>query len=164
MEQTLEEPVNGQAQGSFNGAAAPQVQHRMRLFTRQAFEQRWPAIRPLLDPATPFNGGDYETDDLLTMVQRGQAFALGFLRNEECDFVMVLRVNNTPRKKVLFILSWGGPGMRRALRMFYPDILALAKRNGCQAIRGAMRPSMERYARRFLPDLNKLYSILETTL
>lgn len=73
MEQTLEEPVNGQAQGSFKGAAAPQVQHRMRLFTRQAFEQRWPAIR------------------------------------------------------------------------------------------GAMRHSMARYTRRLLPDLDKLYSILETT-
>ena len=44
---------------------------RMRLFRQEEFVARWPEIRPLVDPATPYNRGEYETDDLLTLVKQG---------------------------------------------------------------------------------------------
>lgn len=162
MQATLAHPQHQTEQAS-RTAAAPAQDLRMRVFSKQEFEARWPEIRPLLDPATPYNGGEYETDDLRTLVQQGHAFGLGFLCNGVCDFVMILQTSHMPRKKVLFILCWGGPGMRRSFRLFHQAFLSLAKRNGCQAIRGAMRPSMERYAKRMLPDLTNLYSIVETS-
>ena len=144
--------------------SVPRDAPRMRLFRQEEFVARWPEIRPLVDPATPYNAGEYETDDLLTLVKQGRAFALGFLRHDRCEFVMILQTVYMPRKKILFILCWGGSGMRDYLRMFYSDFLSLAKRNGYHAVRGAMRPSMERYAKRMLPNLNNLYSTLETSL
>jgi hypothetical protein len=98
----------------------------MRLFRQEEFVARWPEIRPLVDPATPYNPGEYETDDLLTLVKQGRAFALGFLRHDRYEFVMILQTVYMPRKKILFILCWGGKGM--------------------------------------LPNLNNLYSTLETSL
>ena len=163
MEQTLERPQSQPAQASAS-AAAPAQDLRMRVLTKDEFEQRWSEIRPLLDPATPYNGGEYDTDDLLVMVKEGHAFGLGFLCDGVCNFIMILQVQHMPRKKVLHILCWGGPGMRRFFQLFLQAFLSLAKRNGCQAIRGAMRPSMERYAKRFIPNLTNLYSIVETSL
>jgi len=144
--------------------AQPKEDYRMRAMTRQEFVQRWPEIRPMLDPATKFNAGEYETDDLLRMVERGQAFGLGFLHNGKYEYVMVMQTLQMPRKKVLFILSWGGHGMRLAFQLFYNDFIDLVKSKGYDAIRGAMRPSMERYAKRMLPNLTNLFSIVETSL
>jgi Ca2+-binding RTX toxin-like protein len=92
------------------GQAQPKEDFRMRLISTQEFEERWSEIQPLLNPATEFNAGEYETEDLRRMVQQGQAFALGFLRNGKYEYVMVMQTIQMPRKKVLFILSWGGHG------------------------------------------------------
>jgi hypothetical protein len=142
----------------------PKEDFRMRLISTQEFEERWAEIQPLLNPATEFNAGEYETEDLRRMVQQGLAFGLGFLRNGKYEYVMVMQTIHMPRKKVLFILSWGGHGMRLAFHLFYKEFIELMKQKGYQAIRGAMRPSMERYAKRMLPNLNNIYSIVETSL
>ncbi len=142
----------------------PKEDFRMRLISTQEFEERWAEIQPLLNPATEFNAGEYETEDLRRMVQQGLAFGLGFLRNGKYEYVMVMQTIQMPRKKVLFILSWGGHGMRLAFHLFYKEFIELMKQKGYQAIRGAMRPSMERYAKRMLPNLNNIYSIVETSL
>ena len=144
--------------------AQPKEDFRMRLISTQEFEERWSELQPLLNPATEFNAGEYETEDLRRMVQQGQAFALGFLRNGKYEYVMVMQTIQMPRKKVLFILSWGGHGMRLAFHLFYKEFIDLMKQKGYDSLRGAMRPSMERYAKRMLPNLNNIYSIVETTL
>jgi hypothetical protein len=142
----------------------PKEDFRMRLISTQEFEERWSELHPLLNPATKFNAGEYETEDLRRMVQQGLAFGLGFLRNGKYEYVMVMKTIQMPRKKVLFILSWGGHGMRLAFQLFYKEFIDLMKQKGYDSLRGAMRPSMERYAKRMLPNLNNIYSIVETTL
>ena len=142
----------------------PKEDFRMRLISTQEFEERWGELHPLLNPATEFNAGEYETEDLRRMVQQGLAFGLGFLRNGKYEYVMVMKTIQMPRKKVLFILSWGGHGMRLAFQLFYKEFIDLMKQKGYDSLRGAMRPSMERYAKRMLPNLNNIYSIVETTL
>ena len=146
------------------GQAQPKDDFRMRLISTQEFEERWGELHPLLNPATEFNAGEYETEDLRRMVQQGLAFGLGFLRNGKYEYVMVMKTIQMPRKKVLFILSWGGHGMRLAFQLFYKEFIDLMKQKGYDSLRGAMRPSMERYAKRMLPNLNNIYSIVETTL
>lgn len=142
----------------------PKDDFRMRLISTQEFEERWGELQHLLNPATKFNAGEYETEDLRRMVQQGLAFGLGFLRNGKYEYVMVMKTIQMPRKKVLFILSWGGHGMRLAFQLFYKEFIDLMKQKGYDSLRGAMRPSMERYAKRMLPNLNNIYSIVETTL
>jgi len=142
----------------------PKEDFRMRSISTQEFEERWGELHPLLNPATEFNAGEYETEDLRRMVQQGLAFGLGFLRNGKYEYGMVMKTIQMPRKKVLFILSWGGHGMRLAFQLFYKEFIDLMKQKGYDSLRGAMRPSMERYAKRMLPNLNNIYSIVETTL
>lgn len=98
------------------------------------------------------------------MVQSKRAFVVAL---EDCGVMIlaaVCEVTVTPRKKYLNVLAVGGARLDVALLSFWDNIAEIGRTLEVNAIRGAVRPAMQRYYRRIAPEATVAYTILERSI
>jgi hypothetical protein len=127
----------------------------------ETVESRWADLRAMLAPGMEYSNGEFEVDDILTMVQSQRVFVATYSEDSKDILAVVFEILNYPRKCVLHVLAMGGAGFDRMLKACWGALTELAALVGASAIRGAVRPSMERYCRRVAPEAGKIYTILE---
>lgn len=137
---------------------------RFRLLQPDEVVASWQNIRPLLEPAIEHCNGEFEADDLLDMVKNRRAFA--FVLEDDGGLVLagVAEVLIYPRKTVLYVLAVGGSKLNVLIREMWDALAKIGQLVGADSIRGAVRPSMERYYRRFAPGASIAYAIMERPL
>jgi hypothetical protein len=138
--------------------------HRIVVLTPSFVAKHWPTIRELLAPAMEFSNGEMEVDDIRTMVFADQAFLMGVLVAGKPLWVAACECLRYPRRTVLHVLAVGGQNLHEALTELWADIAFIAHTLGATAVRGAVRPSMERYSRRYAPKAKKVYVVMEQVL
>lgn len=124
-------------------------------------ESAWVPIRKLLATAVEYCNGEFEVDDLLEMVLDGRAFVVVLASGSEIELAAVCERLTYPRKTVVNVLALGGKNFDLVNRQFWPKMVAVAEILGASAVRGAVRPVMERYCRRVAPDVAAVYTTLE---
>lgn len=122
---------------------------------------RWSEISELLGPALPHCNGEFELDDLLNLVAGGRAFVLALVNGGRIELASVCECIRYPRKTVLNVLVLGGRRLDVVARQFWDQVAGTARLLGASCVRGAVRPSMERYYRRIAPAATRAYAILE---
>jgi hypothetical protein len=134
---------------------------RLRVILPTEVEALWPEISSRLLAAEDFSQGEFLISDLLPMVQRQEAFIAAMDNKTELDLVIVFQIMTFPRKKVLHVLAMGGQGFDVIMKSCWPELEKLALFLGTSAIRAAVRPSMQRYARRVAPEAVPVYTVVE---
>lgn len=137
------------------------MSYTFAVLTPSQVEDKWPAIRALLEPAIPFCLGDYEVDDFRDMVKERRAFVMGVYELAELVLVCVAEVIVHPRQQVMYLLALGGKKLDLTLARFQDDINAVAKTLGVASIRGLARPAMQRFYRRFAPTAHPVGVVME---
>lgn len=137
---------------------------RFRLVNPDEVVASWPDLRRLLEPAIEYCGGEVEVDDLRDMVTRRQAFL--FVLEGATGYLLagVTEVIVYPRKTTLYVIAVGGSQLNVLIREMWSELEKIGRSVGAQSIRGAVRPSMERYYRRFAPGAKIAYAIMERPL
>lgn len=127
----------------------------------ETVERQWDELRVLLEPGVEHARGEFDVDDILTMVKDKKAFIAAMVQNEKTSLAVCFEVLEYPKKCVLHVLAMGGTGFDVIIKVCWEHLAELAQLVGASAIRGAVRPSMERYCRRVVPEAGKIYTILE---
>jgi hypothetical protein len=136
----------------------------LTVISPEVVEAWWPSIRELLIPAIEFCNGEFEVDDLLDMVMSGRAFVVVLVGEESLELAAVCECLKYPRKSIMNVLALGGKNFEAVNREFWPKVVDVAKVLGASAVRGAVRPVMERLCKRVAPDIVQAYAILERRL
>ena len=124
----------------------------------------WASIKELLAPAIEFANGELEVEDILTLVADGKAFLVGDVVLDRLLWVAACECVSYPRRTVLNVIALGGRDLNVAIRELWGEITEIAHRLGATSIRGAVRPSMERYYRRYAPEARKAYVVMEKSV
>lgn len=127
----------------------------------KAVVTHWATIKELLAPAMEFTNGELEVEDVLTLVTDGKAFLFGAVEAGRLLWVAACECVSYPQRTVLNVIAVGGRHLNTALSELWSEITGIAHTLGATAVRGAVRPSMERYFRRFAPDARKAYVVME---
>lgn len=142
----------------------PSQDQQLRVLTPSEVNVLWPTIRRLLDLAIPHCNGEFEVDDLLSFVEQGRAFVLVLEDHGVIILAAVCEVMVTPRKKILNVLALGGARLDVLMLSFWSRVHDIGRLLGVDAVRGAVRPAMQRYYRRIAPEATVAYTILERAL
>lgn len=127
----------------------------------ETVERQWDELRALLEPGIEHSSGEFDVDDILTMVKDKKAFIAAMSQNGKINLAVCFEILEYPKKCVLYVLAMGGTGFDVIIKICWEHLAELAQLVGASAIRGAVRPSMERYCRRVVPEAGKIYTILE---
>ena len=138
--------------------------YEVRVVRPDELDRLWPEVRPLLEPAIPFCNGEFEVDDLRDLVVAGKAFIVALEDERGIALASVFEVLCLPRKTVLNVLVTGGSKLNVLIQQFWDRLDAIGRTLGAEAIRGAVRPAMQRYYRRIAPEAAVAYTILERKL
>lgn len=135
--------------------------HTLSVLLPETVESHWADLRTMLAPGMEYANGEFDVDDILTMVQSQRVFVATYKQDDKINLAIVFEILNYPKKCVLYVLAMGGAGFDRLMKFCWDALTELALLVGASAIRGAVRPSMERYCRRVAPDAGRIYTILE---
>jgi hypothetical protein len=135
--------------------------HTLSVLLPETVESHWANLRAMLAPGMEYSNGEFDVDDILTMVQSQRVFVATYKQDDKTNLAIVFEILTYPRKCVLHVLAMGGAGFDQLMKFCWDALTDLAKLVGASAIRGAVRPSMERYCRRVSPEAGKIYTILE---
>ena len=137
---------------------------KFRVLTPDEVLASWHSIRSLLEPAIEHCNGEFEADDLRDMVMNGRAFI--FVLEGDAGFVLacVAEVLILPRKKVINVIALGGSKLNVLILQMWDRLAEIGRILGADSIRGSVRPSMQRYYRRFSPESSVAYTIMERKL
>ena len=135
--------------------------HTLSVLLPQTVESHWADLRAMLAPGMEHSNGEFDVDDILTMVQSQRVFVAAYKQDDKISLAIVFEILNYPKKCVLYVLAMGGAGFDRLITFCWDALTELATLVGASAIRGAVRPSMEQYCRRVAPEAGKIYTILE---
>lgn len=130
----------------------------------QCVEDHWYAIKALLDPAVEHVNGELDANDLYRLVQERKALLVAMVDAGQITWVAACECISYPRKTVLNVIALGGRHLHVALREFWAEISEIAHALGATAIRGAVRPAMQRYYRRYAPEAQVAYAVMEKAL
>ena len=137
------------------------AEYQLTVLKPSAVEELWTELAALLAPGVQFANGEFDVQDLLWMIRSNKAFAAAMLKDGKIELAGVFEVLEYPKKRVLFVLVMGGQGLDVATSQCWDTLQDLARSVEAVAIRGAVRPSMERYCRRIIPDAQRIYTVLE---
>ena len=127
----------------------------------ETVDRQWAEIRALLEPGIEHGRGEFDVDDILTMVKDKKAFIAAMTQDGKITLAVCFEILEYPKKCVLYVIDMGGTGFDVIMKICWGHLTDLAQIVGASAIRGAVRPSMERYCRRVVPEAGKIYTILE---
>lgn len=135
--------------------------HRLRVLLPNEVVASWDSIRPLLLKSIEFCHKEFEVDDILEMVTKKSWFVIGLESDGNIVLAAACEVVQTPRRKILNVIALGGAGADIAALQFWSSIEEICRILGADSVRGAVRPSMQRYIRRLSPQTTVAYNILE---
>lgn len=121
-------------------------------------DQAWRDGASCLLRACETSGGEITGDQLKMVLSRGERTLLQMLDSGETVGWGVVRVDQLPNCRVLFITDLVAPGS--GFERFFESIKGLASTLGCSRVRCAARPSQERLYR-IKCGFQPLYNILE---
>lgn len=127
----------------------------------ESVEALWPELKPLFAPAVEYCAGELDVDDVLSLVKSKQAFIAVMSCEEKINLALAFQVLVYPKKTVLHVLAMGGEKFDVCATACWGEIENLAKVLGACAVRASVRPSMERYAKRVVPEAQKIYTVVE---
>lgn len=133
----------------------------LRVAPPEEVSSSWPKIREHLDRAIEYCGGDFDSDDILRLVGERRAFIILMETGGEIVLAAACEIQELPKKRVMFVMALGGSGLDVLAMHFWSRIQGIAAVLKVDAVRGAVRPSMQRYYRRIAPDAVVAYTILE---
>ena len=139
-------------------------QHLMRALRPAEVNLHWAEIRELLDLGSEFGHGDFQIDDIKALVNDGLAFIVTLERDGKTILAAACEVISYPRRSVMNVMAIGGERLNVMFGTFWNQIVEMGRTLGVDAIRGSVRPSMQRYCQRIAPDATVAYNILERTL
>lgn len=137
---------------------------QLRVIRPDEFSDSWPRVSQLIAPAIPHCNGEFELEDLRNLVESQRAFVVAMEDGSEIILASVCEVRTSPRKQVLNVIILGGCRLNVLVKEFWDRIQYIGRKLGVSAIRGAVRPAMQRYYRRIAPDASVVYAILERKL
>lgn len=132
--------------------------------TPDEVETSWQNIRPLLEKAIEFCHNEFLVDDILAMVRDRKWFILALFNGQTIIMAAACEVVVTPRRKILNVVALGGAGMDMAALQFWSVVEQVGQTLEVDAVRGAVRASMQRYIRRLSPQTVVAYNMLEKQL
>lgn len=121
----------------------------------------WEVIGSLLEKSIEFCYGEFDLDSILEMVADRRAFILALEHGEETVLAAACEVIVLPLKKVVHVFALGGRDLDVLHIQFWDKVAEIARTLGADAVRGAVRPSMQRYFMRLAPNDFTAYAILE---
>jgi hypothetical protein len=127
----------------------------------QEVRAQWADIDRLLKPVEAHCHGELLVEDILLLVENGAAFVMALFKGDEMILAGAFEVIPYPRKKVLNAIMVGGEGASMTLTQNKDQFSKIARRLGCSAIRGYVRPSMVRLLQRADPTTRVIYCVTE---
>ena len=124
----------------------------------------WPKLREFFELGIEFGHGDFEIDDILSLVSDGKSFIVVLERDGETTLASACEVIVYPRRSVMNVMAIGGCGLDVMFGRFWDLIVDIGRVLGVNAVRGSVRPSMQRYCKRIAPDATVAYNVLERAL
>lgn len=104
--------------------------------------QIWPDIKDMLANALSYSGGEYNIDQLKSMLSSGSKILLVADNNGEIKGAAAVSLDLWPNDHTCFIMAIGGRMITSA--DMFNQLQAWAKAQGCTKIQGAARESVER--------------------
>lgn len=135
--------------------------YALRVVHPDEVHSSWEEIGSLLSKCIDYCHGEFNIDDILTMVDRREAFILALECNGETVLAAACEIIVLPRKRVMNVIALGGKDLDVLHLRFWDKISEIAKTVEADAVRGAVRPSMQRYFMRLAPNDFTAYAILE---
>jgi hypothetical protein len=120
----------------------------------------WHAVYGFLDDGLQYSAGEYDVIDLFRLLSDGSQQLLAIVNGDRILGAASVLVEDYPKARVAYITTMGGRGILNETGF---GLLAdWAKQIGCTAVRGAVRPSVFRLARRV--SFEPKYIIVERKL
>jgi len=117
----------------------------------------WPQIAALIETSLQYGRGEYELEDIRTALIREQVLAIASLEGDRVKFVVTCSVNETPRKRVLYI-EYGAGCEGAELK---DAVVRVAKTLHCDWVETRCRAAVARLYRKAGFDINYYTPILE---
>lgn len=136
----------------------------LRVLRPEEVHASWLELRELLGLGIEFGHGDFEIDDILSLVSDGKSFIVVLERDGETVLASACEVIVYPRRSVMNVMAIGGCGLDVMFGRFWDLISDIGRVLGVDAVRGSVRPSMQRYCKRIAPDATVAYNVLERAL
>ena len=110
--------------------------------------ESWPLVAPMVEKLIPRLGGRFLIEDIAELVEQKKLTAWAVAVDGELSGVVLLEINQYPRKKVLTVFGLAGHN----LDAWYPSgighVKQFATQVGAQAITGMVRPGLAKYLRK----------------
>lgn len=118
------------------------------LNTRELVDLYWWTVAALVDPvAHQAARGEFTTEDLAAMVERGDATAGLVTEGETPVLGIVFEFRHYPRTMTINIMALGGRDLAGAAGTFWPRFAQWAKESGVSHIEACTSPVMTRLLR-----------------
>lgn len=137
---------------------------RLRVLNPDEVFAGWKEIRAFLDRGSEYGHGDFEMDDILQLVKEGRAFIMVLECSSRTILASACEVITYPRRSVLNVMAIGGERLDVMFGEFWSQVSDVGRILGVNAVRGSVRPSMQRYCKRIAPDATVAYNVLERAL
>lgn len=135
--------------------------YQLRVMPPDEVFSSWHTVSELLEKSIQFCYGEFETVDIKSMVANREAFILSLDKGGETVLAAACQIIVLPRKKVMNVIALGGRDLEILYVHFWDEIQRIAKVLEVDAVRGAVRPAMQRYYLRIAPNDFTAYTILE---
>lgn len=135
--------------------------YALRVVHPDEVHSSWEVIGSLLSKCIEHCHGEFDMDDILTLVDRREAFVLALDCDGETVLAAACEIIVLPRKRVMNVIALGGKDLDVLHLQFWDRVAEIAKTVEADAVRGAVRPSMQRYFMRLAPNDFTAYAILE---
>lgn len=138
--------------------------HQLRVLRPDEVSRRWDEISGFLDMGSEFGHGDFVIDDIKVLVDEGKAFIVVLEDGGRMILASACEVISYPRRSVMNVMAIGGSGLDVMFGEFWSQVADMGRILGVDAVRGSVRPSMQRYCKRIAPDATVAYNVLERAL
>ena len=136
----------------------------LRVLRPDEVSRRWDEISGFLGLGSEFGHGDFVIDDIKVLVDDGKAFIVVLEDGGRMILASACEVISYPRRSVMNVMAIGGSGLDVMFGEFWNQVADMGRILGVDAVRGSVRPSMQRYCKRIAPDATVAYNVLERAL
>lgn len=137
------------------------MQYTFELLTVPEVKFNWPRLRPLLASAVEHGLGEMEVDDILERVEKQLMFIAVLKKAQRIVLAVAAEILNYPRRKVLNVAYVGGADGRVMAHFFYDQLERMGRLFEVDAVQCYCRPSVARLLRRYFPDVDLAYVVMQ---
>ena len=123
-------------------------------------QRNWPIVKDWLEAGMRESNGEYTVEQLKVFVMQGRHVLLCVILGERIVGAMTIAFEDFPNERVAFVSSMGGAGIVN--QEVLESVSDWCRRNGCTALRGAVRPSVAKLFKKL--DFEQRYIIVEHKL